>query len=315
MIRRGLGKGTGKRGYYNLVPMDSYVHSLSAKGVKSYLYHKTDFKTLKKILKSNKLKPLTKDPLSMSETPNPYLLFTKYEQPISIVLDKSKIKGLVKVDYNKTNQYNDRMTYPHEQEVYTWDYPSTDVIVKVIMLEKVKDLSEQDFGKSAGGGRVIIGTPSRVVSIKDIKKDKIKYQRDESNLDEWDRGRIRINAKGVKTYQKELLKKGIEIRRLPEDGLRYGTLDLDYEFDTQTQKVLKIIPVIVLFGNRPEQDKITITHELIHIKQMENLLFKPLRQKIKQGISLKDAEEFTDEIKQKFDYDILEEEADMGEYK
>ena len=35
MKRRGLGKGTGNRGYYNLMPMDSYVHSLSAKGIKS----------------------------------------------------------------------------------------------------------------------------------------------------------------------------------------------------------------------------------------------------------------------------------------
>jgi hypothetical protein len=35
-MRRGLGKGTGKIGYYNLAPMDSHIHSLAAKGVKSY---------------------------------------------------------------------------------------------------------------------------------------------------------------------------------------------------------------------------------------------------------------------------------------
>jgi len=33
-MRRGLGKGLGT-GYFNLVPMDSHIHSLSAKGVKS----------------------------------------------------------------------------------------------------------------------------------------------------------------------------------------------------------------------------------------------------------------------------------------
>jgi len=33
-MRRGLGKGLGS-GYYNLMPMDSHIHSLSAKGVKS----------------------------------------------------------------------------------------------------------------------------------------------------------------------------------------------------------------------------------------------------------------------------------------
>ena len=34
-MRKGLGKGKGK-GYYNIVPMDSHIHSLSAKGVKTY---------------------------------------------------------------------------------------------------------------------------------------------------------------------------------------------------------------------------------------------------------------------------------------
>jgi len=34
MIRKGLGKGLGT-GYKNLAPMDSHIHSLSAKGVKS----------------------------------------------------------------------------------------------------------------------------------------------------------------------------------------------------------------------------------------------------------------------------------------
>jgi len=34
MIRKGLGKGMGK-GYYNLMSIDSHIHSLSAKGVKS----------------------------------------------------------------------------------------------------------------------------------------------------------------------------------------------------------------------------------------------------------------------------------------
>jgi hypothetical protein len=28
-IRRGMGRGTGKIGYYNLAPMDSHIHSLS----------------------------------------------------------------------------------------------------------------------------------------------------------------------------------------------------------------------------------------------------------------------------------------------
>ena len=32
-----MGRGTGKIGYYNLAPMDSHIHSLSAKGVRSYI--------------------------------------------------------------------------------------------------------------------------------------------------------------------------------------------------------------------------------------------------------------------------------------
>ena len=35
MKRSGLGKGLGM-GYKNLVPMDRHIHSLSAKGVKTY---------------------------------------------------------------------------------------------------------------------------------------------------------------------------------------------------------------------------------------------------------------------------------------
>lgn len=33
-MRKGLGIGSGKRGYYNLIPKDSFVHSMSAKGIK-----------------------------------------------------------------------------------------------------------------------------------------------------------------------------------------------------------------------------------------------------------------------------------------
>ena len=39
MIRKGLGLGKGT-GYYNIAPMDSYVHSLSAKGVKTKTFLK-----------------------------------------------------------------------------------------------------------------------------------------------------------------------------------------------------------------------------------------------------------------------------------
>lgn len=38
MIRKGLGKGTGMRGYYNLTPLDSHIHSLNAKGIKTGFY-------------------------------------------------------------------------------------------------------------------------------------------------------------------------------------------------------------------------------------------------------------------------------------
>jgi hypothetical protein len=37
-MRRGMGFGRGC-GYYNIAPMDSHIHSLSAKGVKTYVMH------------------------------------------------------------------------------------------------------------------------------------------------------------------------------------------------------------------------------------------------------------------------------------
>jgi hypothetical protein len=53
MNRKGLGLGRGK-GYYNLAPLDHHIHSLSAKGVKTY-YHVTLQKNLKPILKKGLL--------------------------------------------------------------------------------------------------------------------------------------------------------------------------------------------------------------------------------------------------------------------
>lgn len=45
MKRKGLGSGLG-RGYYNILPMDSYIHSLSAKGIKSQMQKLYAKKTL-----------------------------------------------------------------------------------------------------------------------------------------------------------------------------------------------------------------------------------------------------------------------------
>jgi hypothetical protein len=112
----------------------------------------------------------------------------------------------------------------------------------------------------------------------------------------------------------ELLKQGIEIRRQPHDRLRYGTLDVDFEYDDETNKVTRIIPVIVLFGSRNlQQDDITIKHELIHIKQLNSVLFEPLRHKIKKGISLDEAERFVDRILPKLNHNKLEREAEIKE--
>ena len=52
-MRKGLGYGLG-RGYKNLVPLDTHIHRLSAKGVKTY-YHVTLERNLKPILKKGLL--------------------------------------------------------------------------------------------------------------------------------------------------------------------------------------------------------------------------------------------------------------------
>jgi len=45
--RKGMGLNQGK-GYYNIAPMDTHIHSLSAKGVKTYFkFGKKDFKELR----------------------------------------------------------------------------------------------------------------------------------------------------------------------------------------------------------------------------------------------------------------------------
>jgi len=123
-----------------------------------------------------------------------------------------------------------------------------------------------------------------------------------------------LSARGVKTNIKA--SQGFEIRREPNDKFRYGTLNLDYELDSETQKVKKIIPVIILFGHRgTDEDKITIKHEITHIHQLENVLFKPLRQKVKKGISLKDAERFVAKTLPKLNHDRLEKNAERSEHK
>lgn len=61
MRRKGLGKGRGT-GYYNLVPMDSYVHSMSAKGQKTSLLFSNLFGESKRYKKDNLF--ITKDRVS-----------------------------------------------------------------------------------------------------------------------------------------------------------------------------------------------------------------------------------------------------------
>ena len=75
MKRKGLGKGLGK-GYYNIVPMDSHIHSLSAKGVKT------------KILQSLKLKKTS-------------LKATGFE-PIEVIKKGNK-RGEIYIDENPTS--------------------------------------------------------------------------------------------------------------------------------------------------------------------------------------------------------------------
>ena len=47
-MRKGYGKGLGQ-GYKNLMPMDSHIHSLSAKGMKSLNARYVPFKKSKEI--------------------------------------------------------------------------------------------------------------------------------------------------------------------------------------------------------------------------------------------------------------------------
>ena len=119
--------------------------------------------------------------------------------------------------------------------------------------------------------------------------------------------------------KRELLKQGIEIRREPRskdavDRFRLATVNVDFEYDVETNRVTRVIPIIILFGSRnPKQDDISIRHELTHIRQFNPVLFEPLRRRIKGGLLLDDAQSFVDRILPKLNHDKLEREAEKSE--
>jgi hypothetical protein len=158
MIRKGMTKGSGRKGYYNIIGIDPKVHSMSAKGMKqpqkvrvaSFLkseYPKLSDEKINKIfedyLKEEKKPIFIKEPFGL-----PYELTDKDQFRRSlkdIVKNKSNIKS-IKIyraegnstedsnlgkwqTYNNVNDANNRLRQISSTAPKTGGYDKTDVIV------------------------------------------------------------------------------------------------------------------------------------------------------------------------------------------
>lgn len=104
---------------------------------KKYLYHKTELKNFKKILKTGELRPNNLSlHFHMSENYNPHIVGREFKQPVVLVLEKKHIPYLKKIDYSKPKKYKDKK-FRSEKE---WTTPGScikKVLKGVILNEKI----------------------------------------------------------------------------------------------------------------------------------------------------------------------------------
>lgn len=149
-MRRGLGKGKGK-GYYNIVPIDSHIHSLSAKGVKTYkvgqkIKIKSQFlddpkeNNLAYVVIEDKGDRLLIKPTNTSLKLEPQNTVKKY----MVDAKGNKIKHYPKPKYCKCNAGHQLVEiYDATKNAYVWDCP-----ICKIKMEKARDL---DYCSNCGG--------------------------------------------------------------------------------------------------------------------------------------------------------------------
>lgn len=143
---------------------------------KEYLYHKTEYKTVKHIMKSGKLQR-GKVPLSTSEISNPNVIYKKYSQPVVLVLEKSKLKNLREIKYDDLNRIADLGTVQFKSEKEWTTTGSTPEALKGIILnEKIRRIKIPET--EPGFERVALkGHPTRFATVDELLKKELKFKR------------------------------------------------------------------------------------------------------------------------------------------
>jgi len=137
-----------------------------------YLYHKTEFHTAKHIIKTNKLKAGAGGHFSMSEDYNPNVIYKEYNNPTVLVLEKRKLKGVKKIDYNKLHEHSD-IKFKSEKEWIIKSQPAKKAVKGIILNEttRIRKLNPDEPGMSR---TIIASQPTRYVTGKDIQRVKFK---------------------------------------------------------------------------------------------------------------------------------------------
>jgi rRNA maturation protein Nop10 len=143
---------------------------------KKYLYHKTEYDTVPQMLKSNKLQR-GNVPLSTSEDSNPNVIFKKYKQPAVLVLHRTKLKNLKRVEYDKPDRRQELGTlqFKNEKEWTTSGSKTKEALKGVILNEKVKrvTLPEELPGMERNP---YMSYPTRFATPDEFTKKRLKYK-------------------------------------------------------------------------------------------------------------------------------------------
>lgn len=144
---------------------------------KQFLYHKTEYKTVPQMIKTNKLQR-GNVPLSTSEISNPNVIYKKYNQPVVLVLQRKQLKNLKKINYDDPYRKSELGTvqYRNEKEWTTTGSQTKKALKGVILNEKIKEtMLPQD---EPGLERVSLkGYPTRYATPDEFEKKKLKFKR------------------------------------------------------------------------------------------------------------------------------------------
>jgi len=144
---------------------------------KQYLYHKTEYKTVPQMLKTNKLQR-GNVPLSTSEISNQNVIYKKYNEPVVLVLQRKQLKNLKKINYDDPYRKSELGTvqYRNEKEWTTTGSQTKKALKGVILNEKIKEtiLPKDEPGLERVSLR---GYPTRFATPDEFEKKKLKFKR------------------------------------------------------------------------------------------------------------------------------------------